>query len=124
MARESKDAAPGEASIEHVMTTASGPASPRRADPRRAIEPVRRVLADGRGAILRLLAPGDDGLMAEFFASLTAREIYYFFPLDDVAARRLAHDAGQDPACRLVAVGELAGRERILGYMFLDWAKE
>lgn len=97
---------------------------PEHAASRCAIAPLPFVLADGRRLVLRALSSGDEDLMAEFFASLTAREIFYFFPLDEVAARRLAQDAEHDPACRLVAVGELSGQERILGYMFLDGRQE
>ncbi len=108
------------------MTDASGQAPAPRADHQCwKIEPARHVvLADGRRVTLRPLAPGDGDLMAEFFAGLSAREIYYFFALDEAEARALAHNAGRDAALRLIALGEQAGGVRILGYMFLSAAQE
>lgn len=94
----------------------------RQARPVWRIEPARcLMLAGGRAVVLRPVSPADAALMAEFFASLTPREIFYFFALDETAARRLAIDAEWDPAFRLIAVGNDAGCERVLGYMFLDW---
>jgi len=88
------------------------------------IEPaLHLVLAGGRAVVLRPVSPADAELMAEFFASLTPREIFYFFALDEMAARCLAIDAGSDPAFRLIAIGDVAGCERVLGYMFLDWCE-
>lgn len=82
----------------------------------------RLLLREDRTVLLRPLLPGDAGLMADFFAALSEREIYYFFSLDAAAARRLAERADGDPAMRLVALMEQDGRVGIVGYMFLDWA--
>lgn len=91
--------------------------------PQWLVEQVRLVtLSAGEASKLRPLTAADADLMAAFFAGLTPREIYYFFALDEAAARRLATDAAQDPAYRLIATGVRDGQEAILGYMFLDWS--
>ena len=81
------------------------------------IEAREHHLGDGRAVMVRPLEPADAGAMAEFFAGLTEREIYYFFRLDEPEARRLATDAPRAPAYRLLAVE----RSRALGYAFLQW---
>lgn len=86
-----------------------------RVKPRRAV-----VLRDGRRATLRPLAREDAGPMADFFASLTESEVYYFFALEDHEARRLALEAHSASAFRLVAVVRADGREVIAAYAFLD----
>lgn len=86
------------------------------------IDAVRLLTAAGADTVtLRPISTGDADLMAEFFAALTAREIFYFFALDATHARHLALDAETDPAFRLIAVGDHEGHSRVLGYMFLDW---
>ncbi len=86
------------------------------------VEPRREVrLGDGRSVVLRPLVPADENLVAEFFATLGERESYYFYPLDEAAARRLAREVEQDPAYRLVAMGEWDGQLRLLGYTYLHW---
>ena len=89
------------------------------------VDPARHLtLRDGRPIVLRPIRPADGDLLAEFFAGLTEREKYYFFGLEAEAARRIALEIERDPAYRLIAVGELAGREAMLGYMFLQWKLE
>jgi ribosomal protein S18 acetylase RimI-like enzyme len=86
------------------------------------IETSRTVaLRDGRTVILRPVRTSDADLMAAFFASMTERETYYFFPLDEPEARRLAIDCEHDPAYRLLAVDAAGSSPRMVGYMFLLW---
>lgn len=82
------------------------------------------TLANRRRAVLRPITTADADLIAEFFACMTPREIFYFFALDDAAARRLATEAAREQAWRLLAVSEEASGPRALGYMFLDWKKD
>lgn len=85
--------------------------------PRWRVEARHHRLADGRTALLRPMARDDADAVARFFADLTAREIYYFFALDEAGAHRLATEVETAPAYRLLAVE--AGR--VLGYAFLQW---
>ena len=86
----------------------------------RATRPL--LLRDGHTLFLRSVMPGDADRMADFFSTLTEREVFYFFSLDTAAARGLALRAAADPAMRLIALDNQDGHERIAGYMFLDWA--
>jgi ribosomal protein S18 acetylase RimI-like enzyme len=83
---------------------------------------LRVSLRGGRVLTLRPVCATDATCMAAFFAALTEREIYYFFDLDERAARNLALQAAQAPAYRLIAVDDQ--QERILGYAFLQWRPE
>lgn len=86
------------------------------------IEPLRQIIMpDNRLVELRPLAASHADLIAEFFNALTPRELYYFFPLTNAAAQRLALEAARDPAYRLIALATDDGKPRLLGYMFLDW---
>ena len=82
----------------------------------------RLVLRDGQSSLLRPLTPADASLIAEFFATLSNREIFYFFSLEECTARHLAENVLVDPAMRLIALAEHENGEHIIGYMFLDWA--
>lgn len=110
------------------MTAAQGDAAtgaPLARPPAWRVAPMREVaLRDGGRALLRPLTPADADAMAAFFAALSARDVYYFFHLDEAGARALALDAERAPAYRLVAVDGAAADGRILGYAFLYWGSE
>ena len=88
------------------------------------VDPATATLRGGRDVLLRPVVAADAAGMADFFASLGEAEAYYFFALGEAEAGRLALEADQAPAFRLVAVGDLDGGSAILGYAFLRWGDE
>ncbi|HEV8636442.1 MAG TPA: GNAT family protein [Chloroflexota bacterium] len=86
------------------------------------MEPARWLtLQDGRVVLLRRLTPADAEALAEFFASLTEREIYFFYARDADEARAIALHSERDRAYRLIAVARVGDEPRILGYFYLEW---
>ena len=73
---------------------------------------------------LRRLTRHDGPLMAEFYAALTDREAYYFYPhpLDDEHAHRLAAAADETGHITLLGTEVDGDRERLNGYAFLKQA--
>ncbi len=81
------------------------------------------ALKDGRTVLVRHLRLGDGSLMAEFYAALSDRDKYYFWPyeLDAEHAYRIAAEAEAEGRLTLVAVEGAEPGERLLGYAFVTW---
>jgi len=75
----------------------------------------------GRALALRLLQPEDGPLFADFYASLSDRDAYYFYPhpLDDEHAYKLAARAEQRGHITLLATGEAQGGDVLAGYAYI-----
>lgn len=75
----------------------------------------------GKPIVLRPLRSDDGPMVAEFYASLRERDMYYFYPhpLDAEHAHRLAAQADDDGHIALLATEHVDDAERMMGYAYI-----